>query len=347
MFKKIFNLFNKNIETKEDLQNNDLKMEKTQGFENEVVQTKTETITVDSQTIKEKGLQNKHTFSNKIVSKEFNVYDVQEKFENTIVIESLEDRKFGVPFRKEETPENIVYFIQKQPQGTPKKLYTQSKIAGVSYRQKDAIKFAANNIIGLRAVKDPENQFDKNAIKIMGDFKINGQKDSVQLGFIPKQYASKLVKFEEINLTLRTIYIPKEEERNISFEIDIWVKRQNKTSKSKNEFKELSYDPTIKVPNDYASRNTLARELETKGYLDNAIEMYTVNTKDKMPSLYPFKRLAIIYRKRKDYQSEIQVVKDSLVALANRGINHETEKRRYNEMKQRLIRVEELIEKSK
>lgn len=271
------------------------------------------------------------------------------KYANISLIDSLEEREFDVPYRKDYEyddydgyDEDVIKFIRKQPKGTPKKIFSLCNIAGVSYRQEDALKAVIGENLSLRAEKEPTNSYDPNAIKIMADYEENGEKNSVKIGYIPRGKAKKLAKFDRINITLREIRLPEMGIRNISFKIDIWVESQKQKTQKKL-FKEHSYDPNIEMPDNFADRNGKAKELEEKGYLDNAIEMYLKNTFEEDTTLYPFKRLAIIYRKRKDFANEILIINRALDMLKKR--NCERDEKQKEEMELRLKRVRELKEK--
>lgn len=50
-------------------------------------------------------------------------------------------------------------------------------------------------------------------------------------------------------------------------------------------------------------------ELEKEGMIDEAIKVYEKSIVPKLPMKHPYERLAILYRKKKDYENEIRVVK--------------------------------------
>nr|WP_245335993.1 HIRAN domain-containing protein [Staphylococcus sp. GDY8P198P] len=277
-------------------------------------------------------------------------YEAYEKYANISLADSVEEREIDVPYNSSDD-EDIVRFIRKQPKGTPKKIYSLCNVVGVSYRQEEALKAVVGDNLSLRAEKEPTNPYDSNAIKIIADYEENDEKKSVKIGYIPREKAEELVKYNNINVTLRTIYLPdaiavmypsKDSSGNVGFRIDIWIESQKQKNKKK-VFEEQPYDSSIKMPDNFASRNAKAKELEEEGYLDNAIEMYLENTSEDDTSLYPFKRLAIIYRKRKDFENEILIINKALDMFEKR--NYEHDKKKKEEMELRLKRVKELKEK--
>lgn len=285
-------------------------------------------------------------------------YEAYEKYANISLAYSVEEREIDVPYNSSDD-EDIVRFIRKQPKGTPKKIYSLCNVVGVSYRQEEALKAVVGDNLSLRAEKEPTNPYDSNAIKIIADYEENDEKKSVKIGYIPREKAEELVKYNNINVTLRTIYLPDaiavmypskdssgnliyDSSGNVGFRIDIWVESQKQKNKKK-VFEEQPYDSSIKMPDNFASRNAKAKELEEEGYLDNAIEMYLENTSEDDTSPYPFKRLAIIYRKRKDFENEILIINKALDMFEKR--NYEHDKKKKEEMELRLKRVKELKEK--
>jgi len=59
-------------------------------------------------------------------------------------------------------------------------------------------------------------------------------------------------------------------------------------------------------------RNNKGIKYEKKGKIDEAIELYEMNVKDEFDGTHPYDRLSIIYRKRKQYDDEIRVLRKKL-----------------------------------
>lgn len=57
-----------------------------------------------------------------------------------------------------------------------------------------------------------------------------------------------------------------------------------------------------------AERNNRGSELEKSGDIDGAIAVYEENIAEGYPASRSFDRLMVLYRKRKDYDSEIRVI---------------------------------------
>jgi len=56
-------------------------------------------------------------------------------------------------------------------------------------------------------------------------------------------------------------------------------------------------------------RNNKGIELEKKGDIENAIKLYEQNAADEFFGTHPYDRLATIYRKRKQFDDEIRILK--------------------------------------
>lgn len=53
-------------------------------------------------------------------------------------------------------------------------------------------------------------------------------------------------------------------------------------------------------------------DLEREGMIDEAIKVYEKSIISKLPIKHPYERLAILYRKKKDYENEIRVIKTAI-----------------------------------
>lgn len=60
----------------------------------------------------------------------------------------------------------------------------------------------------------------------------------------------------------------------------------------------------IPVPTGHVDRNLLGIKLEAEGFVDNAVECYEANVRDGFDGDYPYRRLAVIYRRRGEFDKE-------------------------------------------
>lgn len=89
------------------------------------------------------------------------------------------------------------------------------------------------------------------------------------------------------------------------------------TEKLQNLNNEMFQDTTEEIymdtySDDYEKSSRLIRigiDLEKEGMIDEAIKIYEKSIIPKLPMNHPYERLAILYRKKKDYENEIRVIK--------------------------------------
>jgi hypothetical protein len=86
------------------------------------------------------------------------------------------------------------------------------------------------------------------------------------------------------------------------------AKLQQTTTRIADGESEKPYRPDLAVPKDQVERNLQGQELERQGFIDNAIEFYRANVRDGFEGNWPYDRLAIIYRRRKDRTSEVAIL---------------------------------------
>lgn len=105
----------------------------------------------------------------------------------------------------------------------------------------------------------------------------------------------------------------------------------------------------IKIPNDPVERNLQGKEFEKAGEIEKAIELYEKNVKEKFEGNHPYDRLAIIYRKRKEYQEEIRVLNQAISIFEKEKIKSKRQdvNPKLIKFKERLAKVNTLKENEK
>lgn len=68
-------------------------------------------------------------------------------------------------------------------------------------------------------------------------------------------------------------------------------------------------------------RNMKGQELEKKGDIEGAIQLYEQNIVDEVETPHPYNRLAIIYRRKKCLDDEIRVLEKAISVFKNLGGN--------------------------
>lgn len=96
------------------------------------------------------------------------------------------------------------------------------------------------------------------------------------------------------------------------------------------------------IPTDPVDRNLKGKELEKIGQVDRAIKFYEENVKDEFEGSFPYDRLAIIYRKRKQYKDEIRVLNKAISTFEKESI---TSKRQ--DIQPKLVKFRERLGKAK
>ena len=65
-------------------------------------------------------------------------------------------------------------------------------------------------------------------------------------------------------------------------------------------------------------RNLDGIKLEKKGEIEKAIRLYEKNVEEDFEGSHPYDRLAIIYRKRGEYEEEIRVLRKAIFVFENK-----------------------------
>ncbi|MFS1025622.1 hypothetical protein ACFC9R_09970 [Enterococcus casseliflavus] len=91
--------------------------------------------------------------------------------------------------------------------------------------------------------------------------------------------------------------------------------------------------------------NLTGRELEKSGKIDEAIELYERNVSNKFEGNYPYDRLAIIYRKRRDYDNEIRVLRTAVEVFENNQSMRKDISPKIDRFKKRLDTANKLKQK--
>lgn len=91
--------------------------------------------------------------------------------------------------------------------------------------------------------------------------------------------------------------------------------------------------------------NLTGRELEKSGKIDEAIELYERNVSDRFEGNYPYDRLAIIYRKRRDYDNEIRVLRTAVEVFENNQSMRKDISPKIDRFKKRLHTANKLKQK--
>lgn len=93
--------------------------------------------------------------------------------------------------------------------------------------------------------------------------------------------------------------------------------------------------------NRQVDRNLQGQQLEKLGKNDEAkineaIKLYELNLNENFEGNFPYERLAIIYRRRKEYDKEIRVIKKAIEIMKKKN------PQKINKFKKRLVKAEKI-----
>ena len=195
-------------------------------------------------------------------------------------------------------------------------------VVGGWYRKENINEFANSikNIeepeIDIVLEKEPDNQYDTNAIKVDAIYKVNNEIRKIQIGYLSREDAYELKDIDDLKASI--VNLDRLEYNDIT--INIWINeskytkiiedRQMKLKQREEYDKELEkIQKKSKIAYEY---NQLAMQLEKDRDIDGAIEHYEKCIELKFEGNYPYDRLAILYRKIRDYDNEIRVLNQAI-----------------------------------
>lgn len=180
----------------------------------------------------------------------------------------------------------------------------------------DAIKNIQEPELDIVLEKEEDNQYDKNAIKVYAIYKVENEIRKIQIGYLSKEDAYELKDIEDLkasiinldrlqyNDTTINLWVNENGYRSIIEERELKLKQQEEYRKELEQIQKKS-----KISYEY---NQLAMKLEKEGDIDGAIENYEKCIELKFEGNHPYDRLAILYRKIKDYDNEIRVLNQAI-----------------------------------
>ena len=93
----------------------------------------------------------------------------------------------------------------------------------------------------------------------------------------------------------------------------------------------------------FMKNNEKGRKLEKEGDIDGAIKAYRKNADLRINIPHTYERLYILYRKKKDYESEIEIINLAIEVFSENRYNSSA----IDKLKKRLEKVQKLYEKDK
>ena len=95
-------------------------------------------------------------------------------------------------------------------------------------------------------------------------------------------------------------------------------------------------------------RNLEGIKLEKEGEIEKAIRLYEKNVEEDFEGSHPYDRLAIIYRKRGEYEEEIRVLRKAIFVFENNISSGRADREpKLQKFQERLDKAMRKLEKSK
>lgn len=124
----------------------------------------------------------------------------------------------------------------------------------------------------------------------------------------------------------------------------IFAKKQADKSTQKDIEKLNSEEKSNDLFSIQVDRNLNGQRMEKNGEIESAIEEYEKNINEDFEGNHPYDRLSIIYRKNKDYDNEIRVLKKGIQVFSelSKSSTRGDLKPKLEKFKERLEKSEEL-----
>ena len=96
------------------------------------------------------------------------------------------------------------------------------------------------------------------------------------------------------------------------------------------------------------NRNLEGIKLEKKGEIEKAVRLYEKNVEEDFEGSHPYDRLAIIFRKRGEYEEEIRILRKAIFVFENKIPSGRMDKeQKLQKFRERLDKAIQKLEKSK
>lgn len=215
------------------------------------------------------------------------------------------------------------------------------EVAGINYWKANAHSFSASKNKWLEFEREPENKHDQNAIKIIGCIKGLFGVKRLTLGYIPKEISKKIIErgyFQKVLPRLIRSFNDDEDSLYIYFQIlgpkgEKYLYNPPKTEEGGRYYEYIDRVKQLKSERRYEEAEILLLKL-VKDVEKEAIELNW-----GVPPWY-YEQLAIIYRKGKHYEKEIEILERYFKYAY---INNQEEDSLFS----RLIKAKQLHEKCK
>ena len=188
-----------------------------------------------------------------------------------------------------------------------------SKVVGVTYKNKDGSdrqKIISNSRVNEKLLLIPEKYKEDWAILVCKEnFEVLGYLNSD----LAQEISDLIIRRKSrVDAKISSLTGGNGTTKGVNIELTKYVIKNKPKPKKREKVVDKPYDPNIKMHRLSFERQFQGVELEKKGFVDNAIELYESIVNDKKlqsnDSTLPYSRLTIIYRNRKEYDREIDII---------------------------------------
>lgn len=215
----------------------------------------------------------------------------------------------------------------------------------------------------IKFILEPLNKHDENAIKV---YLIDVNEIGYHIGYVPRKVNKSLMYELEHNTVIRVsaeftggktksvlyddfndkYFIDSEEDtRGVTVKVifdneltnisELNLDNEEKQAKVKQNNKPK---PTgEKAFSMQVDRNLKGKELEKESRIEEAKKLYLKNVEESFDGSHPYDRLAILYRKEKDYKNEIKILEKAIKVYSNNKTSSNSQ----------LLKFKERLEKAK
>ncbi|MFQ5574843.1 MAG: HIRAN domain-containing protein [Terriglobia bacterium] len=158
------------------------------------------------------------------------------------VIDDPTQRGYEKEYRTSSDSPETIRLDQHRPKGLSRTIGNYVKVSGVSYEpaRSNLISFTKGRDRRLTVERDPDNEYDPRAIKVIGHWSVDGTEKQGQVGWIPKattiKIAEELPADAPLAPTIRVMH-KATGKKNPSMRIHVWCpkKKRKKESTTENE----------------------------------------------------------------------------------------------------------------
>jgi len=153
--------------------------------------------------------------------------DSQQKKQPLITPEIDIDSFVTINIGYADDPDHVVRLFQDNPSNTPYEIAEHVTVTGTSRREYSdlARSFVLGNNQCIALQLDPDNQYDQNAIKVIGIWQDKkGNKNREQIGWVDANIVkeiSEIAKKAILSATIKTLYKPRDD-KDAGIRIKIW-----------------------------------------------------------------------------------------------------------------------------